>query len=341
MDLSFSGRDTRVVAIEEATQVGQARREAVALAGSAGFGEIDGGRVALAATELATNTLKHGGGGFMLLSVVHGRNGLGVELCTIDRGPGFDLAECLTDGYSTGGTQGLGLAAIRRQASLLEAWSDDRGSIVVARIYIESAARDIDLPYGALRVPMRNEQVCGDAWHIGCDDGCLAVTLIDGLGHGVAAAEAAQAGVAVAAQAGTPPPEDMIARIHAGMSGSRGGAAAVARVELGGLDLQYAGIGNIASSLHDGSSARGLASHPGIVGHQCRRVQTFTASFTPASLLIMHSDGLQSRWNLQGYPGLVRRHPALVAAILQRDFDRGRDDTSVVVVRLGVTDEWC
>jgi hypothetical protein len=48
----------------------------------------------------------------------------------------------------------------------------------------------------------------------------------------------------------------------------------------------------------------------------------------------MHSDGLTSRWKLADYLGLSHRVPALIAAILYRDFKRGRDDTTVLVARL-------
>jgi hypothetical protein len=51
-------------------------------------------------------------------------------------------------------------------------------------------------------------------------------------------------------------------------------------------------------------------------------------------LLILHSDGLQTRWNLRDYPGLVTRHPAVVTALLHRDFSRGRDDATVLAIRL-------
>ena len=336
MDVNFSGAATRRVPIEETTQVGQARREALALAGQCGLNETESGRVALAATELATNVIKHGHGGVMHLSLVCGRGGaIGVELCTVDRGPGFVLSECLPDGYSTHGTQGLGLGAIKRQVSVLETWSDTRGAIVLARIYADTAGKQVDLAYGALRLPMRHEVVCGDAWHLYSDGRRMAVTMIDGLGHGIAATDAAQAGTAAAARAGLLAPTDLIARLHAGMTGSRGGAAAVACVDAASGRLEFAGIGNIAASVCDATGSRGLASHPGIVGVQYRKAQAFDLHTLPGNLLLMHSDGLQARWNLRDYPGLFQQHPALIAALLQRDFDRGRDDASVVVVRLG------
>lgn len=335
MDLNFVGRVTQVVVVEEVSQVGQARRNAQTLADSMGFDEMDAGRVALAATELATNLIKHGRGGRMYLSAVCGRGGLGVELCTLDAGPGFSLAQSLADGYSTGGTQGLGLGAIKRQATVLDAWSDDKGSVVVARIYASRAAQHVDVPYGALRLAMRNELACGDAWHLRADAQTVALSLIDGLGHGLSASDAAQAGVAAAAQLGNAAPSDIIAAMHAAMSGTRGGAVAVARMDVDSGALQFAGIGNIAAALHEPAATRGMASHPGIVGVQFRKAQPFHFHAPAGTLLLMHSDGLQARWNLRDYPGLLHRHPALIVAVLQRDFDRGRDDTGIVALRLG------
>ena len=47
----------------------------------------------------------------------------------------------------------------------------------------------------------------------------------------------------------------------------------------------------------------------------------------------MHSDGVKTHWTLEDYPGLVRRHPGLVAGLLFRDFRRERDDATVIVAR--------
>lgn len=337
--MNFCGHVTRVVAVEEVSQVGQARREALALASALQFDDVDAGRVALAATELATNLMRHGGGGRLYISRVEGRGFRGVELQTIDAGPGFNLVSSLPDGVSTGGSQGLGLGAIRRQSSLFDAWSDARGCIVVARIYPSRAPANVDRGYGAVRLPIRDEQACGDAWHLGIEGQRVTLTVIDGLGHGIDAAEAAQAGTAAAAAAaakGPPDAEALIGHLHAAMSGTRGGAVAVASVEEG--TVTFAGIGNISGSLITDDESRGLASMPGIVGARFRKVQTFRLHAAPGSLLLMHSDGLQSRWNLRDYPGLLYRHPALIVAVLQRDFDRGRDDVCIVAVRTGATE---
>ncbi len=333
--MSFTGQVTRIIPVEESSQVGQVRREATQIAVGAGFDELDGGRVALVATEIATNVLRHGQGGRVMLSLVHGRSSQGVEICGVDRGPGFSLPRCLPDGFSTAGSQGQGLGAIQRQSAVFDAWSDASGAVVLSRIYPDHAGSD-DLAYGGLRVPMRYESACGDGWHLDWQDRRLTVTLIDGLGHGLLASEAADLGTAAAAEAGPLPPNEMIERIHARMSRTRGGAVAVFSCDLGSGAAQFAGIGNISASVHGpGVPSRGMVSHPGIVGGQYRRMQPFLSQVMPGMLLVMHSDGLQTRWNLEQYDGLFFRHPAVVAAVLHRDFDRGRDDTGVVAVRLG------
>lgn len=333
MDVTWAGAGTACIAVEETSQVGQARRTAHAIAERLGFDSTDAGRAALVVTELATNVLRHGRGGHLFLGEIAGNGARGIEVCAVDRGPGFDHAACRVDGFSTGGTPGTGLGAIERQAEVFDSWSDARGAIVVARLY--AGALRADLPLAARCVPMAGEQVAGDAWHAVRQDACTAVAIIDGLGHGPAAGEAAQAGIAAFARAPCADPAAGIARMHAGMGGTRGGAAAIARHDADTGTLTFCGIGNIGASLIDPAGSRGMPSHAGIVGGQFRRTQNFEFPHCHGKVLVMHSDGLQSRWNLQAYPGLIHRHPATIVALLMRDFDRGRDDATVVVARLG------
>jgi len=65
-----------------------------------------------------------------------------------------------------------------------------------------------------------------------------------------------------------------------------------------------------------------------------RRPQLFDYPLAEDALLVMHSDGLQTRWDLERYPGLQNRHCTLIAAVLFRDYSRNRDDVTVVVAGL-------
>jgi len=76
-----------------------------------------------------------------------------------------------------------------------------------------------------------------------------------------------------------------------------------------------------------------MASHNGTVGHQLHKIQEFTFPWSASSILVMHSDGLRSGWDLQAYPGIWSKHPGLIAGILYRDFFRERDDVTVLVAK--------
>jgi hypothetical protein len=122
--------------------------------------------------------------------------------------------------------------------------------------------------------------------------------------------------------------------LHAGMRSTRGAAVGAAIIDRRRRHVSFAGIGNVSAVLVTGDTSRSMVSHNGTIGHQMRKAQEFAYPWESGALLVMHSDGLASHWNLQQYPGLFRQDPALIAAILYRDHARRRDDVSVAVWRL-------
>ncbi|MGF6097003.1 ATP-binding protein [Pseudomonas sp. 18175] len=334
MGLNIPSALTHVLLIEEVSQIGHTRRVAQKLAEQLGFDETDAGRVALVATELASNILKHADHGALHLRATG--NG-GVELLAVDRGQGFELNNCLVDGFSTGGTQGIGLGAISRQAQVFDVHADSRGTAILARLWPRNTPVK-DIRYGVSQHSLHNDPHCGDAWHLAIEPGRFSVLVADGLGHGEQAEQAAKAGEQVFAQAAFVDATVLMNDMHTAMGGTRGGAMAVAQYDAVADNLRFTGVGNIGASLIGPDKSRGLASHPGIVGVQFRKAHPFDYAQVAGQLLILYSDGLQSRWNLSDYPGLAHRHPALIAAILHRDFCRGRDDVTVFVIALEAID---
>ncbi len=333
MDLTFPSSITQVLLIEDSSQIGYARRTAQKLAEGLGFDEADAGRVALVVTELCSNILKHASHGELHLRALPRPGGQGLEVIAVDRGQGFDVHACLTDGYSTGGTQGIGLGAIARQAEVFDVHADARGAVLLARFF-RRGDKVPDIAIGVTQHSLHNDPACGDAFQVNIGEQGISALVIDGLGHGEEAERAARAGVRAFTQAPFANPTLVLEDMHLAMTGSRGGAAALVQFNPAADRLDFVGIGNIGASLLGPERSRGLASHPGIVGGQYRKAQSFDYAQVSGQRLILYSDGLQSRWNLRDYPGLSFRHPAVVATVLHRDFCRGRDDVTVLVLDL-------
>lgn len=324
-----------VIPVQETSQVGQARRSAVALANSLGLDETDSGRVALIATEAATNMIKHAKHGELLLRPLRCGDQAGLEVLAIDRGPGLaDVQRCFTDGFSTAGSPGTGLGAVKRLAQVCDIYSvRGKGTALVAEVWHgERPVQAFDV--GAICVPIRGETVAGDAWHVVADGARVIAMVADGLGHGPLAAEASVRATALLGEYAGESPAALLDRAHAALRSTRGATVAVAEIEGDQREVRYAGIGNIGAAIVTaGGDGKSLVSMNGTVGGEARRVQQFSYPLPPRSLIVMYSDGLTSRWQLQDYPGLAQRHPALIAGTLYRDFGRQRDDAAVLVIR--------
>ena len=327
------------IPLTDSSRIGEARRIASHAANNAGLEAADAGRAAIIATELATNVIRHAVDGEMLVHVVDHPGAKGIELITIDHGPGIaDVSRCMRDGYSTGGTNGHGLGAVRRLSTEMDIHSTPaRGTVVYARVEAKNgtaAASQTPGWYG-ISVPAPGETECGDSWRMMRSDTYLSAVVADGLGHGPMAAKAAVEAIRVLEQKPFPLPESYLGMAHQALHSTRGAALACARVDLKTRTLLFAGVGNICASIVSAGaeSSRPLTSYNGTAGLQLGKVHQFEYPLVEGDLLLMHSDGLTSRWKLADYPGLSYRVPALIAAILYRDFKRGRDDATVLVAR--------
>jgi anti-sigma regulatory factor (Ser/Thr protein kinase) len=327
VDLQRS-REQRRHLIEEESQIGEARRDAQRLAMAYGLDDTQTGRVAIAAMELATNLYRHGSGGQLLLQPIKAGNKEAIELLAIDKGRGMsDVNLCMGDGYSTAGTAGTGLGAVRRLSVEFDIHSvPGEGTVVMSRVGAVAGYR-----FGAISIPVQGETECGDGWALAHDENCTTLMVVDGLGHGTFAAVAAEAAQRAFAEAPAESPRGLLERAHRALGSTRGAAAAVARVAATGK-VSYAGVGNISGHLVSAEKSQGLISHNGTLGLTMPRLQQFEYERAAESFLVMHSDGLSARWDLHQNAALRQRHPAIIAAVLYRDHARARDDATVVVL---------
>lgn len=323
---------TEYVPITDDSSVGEARRRGLLLAERLGFDAVRSGEFGLLITEAARNTLLHGGGGHTIMVGTKNAGDVIGRVLAVDSGPGItDISKALSDGFSTGGTMGGGMGAMKRIATSLDVFTGKSGTIVL--LEVGKPRVKTGLQVAGLAVPYPGERFCGDAWAHHQTPEKTSILLVDGLGHGPQAAEAAAEAVETFGKWVERPPSEILARIHDASKKTRGAVAAIAEIRPHENTLTYAAVGNISTSVVTHQGSRSLVSHSGTLGVASPKIQEFKERWGADSVLIMHSDGLQTRWDLKSYAGLVTRHPALIGAALFRDYRRQRDDASVVVVK--------
>jgi anti-sigma regulatory factor (Ser/Thr protein kinase) len=323
------------VHVTEHSQVGAARRAALRLGLTHGLDEAMCGRIALLVTELGTNLARHATGGRLLIGCGPAAGGLRFEILSIDRGPGMaDVNRCLRDGYSSSSTPGTGFGAVRRLSDEFSVFSEvGKGTVILSRVGVPGpAAPPARFAYAGVCLAAPGETVSGDAWEIRVAGDEARVALADGLGHGPVAALAADVAMAAFRQS-TGSPAEVLEHAHPSMRPTRGAAMAVACLDASGDSLTFAGAGNIAGRVISGIGDRSLMSQHGTLGLQIRRMHDVAYPWPGHALVILHSDGLTSRWKLDDVGALLQCDPAVIAGWLVREHTRGPDDVTVVVVR--------
>jgi anti-sigma regulatory factor (Ser/Thr protein kinase) len=321
------------------SEIAAARRAATSLAINLGFNETVTGQVALVVTEAGTNIAKYAVSGEILLrNAVRFDGALGIEILAIDAGPGIaNLGLYMNDGVSSGGTYGIGLGTMRRVAGEFDIYSaPGKGTAICMSFWgAPDPDRITSCDIGVVCLPVAGESICGDAWVIKRDRDGVTILVADGLGHGPIAAIASEAATMVVAKKGATlvSASHVLQDAHHDLNGTRGAAVAVAHLDSDSGNMTFAGVGNIAARIVEQGVSRHLISHNGIVGSNVRKVQEFASTWSSDALLLLHSDGLTTRWSLDQYPGLERLCPPLIAAVLYRDFVRRNDDATVLVYR--------
>jgi anti-sigma regulatory factor (Ser/Thr protein kinase) len=300
------------------------------------FDELRQGQLGIIVTEAARNIEAHGGDGEIVLTAWSHDNKTGIDVLALDKGKGItDVAAALQDGYSTAGTPGNGLGAMSRLSETFQIYSaPGNGTAVFARVLGMPDQTETAYQMSVICVPITGETVCGDAWSSEFTPGRSLYIVADGLGHGPMASEAAVEAVRIFHQASRYQPERILSEIHGALGKTRGAAVSVAEILHERGVLNYAGAGNIVGAIALGGKTRSLVSMNGTLGHSIGKIQQFSYPWDAGSVLIMHSDGLATRWNVEQYPGLTSRHPALLAGVLFRDFCRKRDDATILVSRM-------
>jgi phosphoserine phosphatase RsbX len=157
--------------------------------------------------------------------------------------------------------------------------------------------------------------------------------LIDGLGHGEAAAEASGTAAEVIRDHAEAEPQELLDRCHDALIQTRGVVMTLAWFDVADGSLVWTGVGNVDARLwHPAAGGRHDVAlvFGGVVGYQVPRVRPSTLALAPGDLLVMVTDGIDPAFagDLDGAGG--------AQAIAERIFEshsKGSDDALCVVVR--------
>lgn len=247
-----------------------------------------------------------------------------------------DVALSRRDGHSTTGTLGHGLGAIERQSDFMDLYTQPSGTAMIARVWRDApspSAREARVTLGAVHACKPGEDLCGDGWAWRLRPQRMALMVVDGLGHGLPAHDAAAAAIGTFERMHEHSPARVIEDTHAALKPTRGAAVAVLSIDFDYRTIRYCGLGNISATvLH--TSRQSFVSMNGTAGHTAARLHEFQYALPRDAVIIMHSDGLGTHWDLSAYPGLRMRDASLIAGVLYRDFSRRRDDVTVVVAKV-------
>jgi len=333
-----------------------------------GFDTYRASTIATVTSELGRNILKYAGEGEILIQTRERPKKIGIEVTAQDRGPGIDdVEQALADHFSTSGTLGLGLPGVQRLVDEFEVRSRPAEGVTVRIVkwlaleettwvpasQTESQERSAPAtPHGVTKAsgevggrvswasysrPMFGQQVCGDAALVKRTNNHLLIVILDGLGHGAPAFEAAGTAVALLERVQPKGPGELLTDLHERMKGTVGAACGIALLDIETLGLRYAGVGNTSGRIFRAANGgeQSLLGANGTLGQGMRSPVEASETMHPGDLFILHTDGIQSRFGVEHYPQLRVEDPTVVAKALVTRFGREYDDATTVVVKTG------
>jgi anti-sigma regulatory factor (Ser/Thr protein kinase) len=342
--------------IKDEAQVGALRRAVHRFASRLGFGEGQLSELDIVVQEIGTNAARYATSGGCL----HWAETLGpepgLELFYFDKGPGvYDLDRALRDGFSSGGSLGTGFGAMRRLLDEFDAYSSVKGTTrrltaprrstygtaLLGRKWVAppaderavERARRVTRRLGLWSRPRPGEETNGDAYFIAEHGGQTLLAVVDGLGHGHGAHEAAAAAVETLEHWRGEPLDELILGVHDALRVTRGAVMGAVVINPARASFNYAGVGNVEVRVLGATEpARPIPSN-GTLGARLSSVRVWPHRWAEGMMLVIASDGISATWDINAYPGLASRSPQLLAGVLLRDFSRLSDDATVLVYR--------
>jgi len=337
-----SGKDIvwQSIEVSQATDAGTARQACLAMALALGFGSRESEEVAIAASELASNLLKHAGRGTLTIVPLRQGDRAGIQIESLDNGPGIgDVEQAITDGFSTAGSLGYGLGAVNRlmdDFQIASRGQGGKGTRIVCQRWRSGknpAVNPCPLDIGAATRPHPAMEKNGDAFVVERWGKSALVGVIDGVGHGHFAFQAAQEARLFVETHFDRPMDALFCGVGRACRGTQGVVMALARFDWGREGLTFASVGNIESRVFACPQKMNFIVRRGLIGLNAPNPVITEHRWVPSQVMVLHSDGLSTHWEWEDYPELRGASAASAAQQLLHRLARDNDDATVMVVK--------
>lgn len=191
------------------------------------------------------------------------------------------------------------------------------------------------IDWGVAQVALSGETVCGDRHLVESFPNGTLVAVVDGLGHGPAAAEAAETALAELRSHCEEPVDALLKRCHHALLGTRGAALSLASFSGGAATVSWLGIGNVEGVIIRADKAIVpprllIRLFPGVAGHRIPPFHAVETPVYPGDILMLVTDGV--RPECLSAP-IFRQGPQRVADGICAKYRKGTDDALVLVAR--------
>ena len=355
--------------VSHSSDASAARRAAKQVAQAIGFGDRESDEIALVVSELASNLVKHAGGGMLTLTPITDALRVGLQIESVDSGPGIpDVEQAITDGFSTADSLGYGLGTVNRLMDEFDISSEggpEHSTRIVCTRWLCLKARSIEscpLDLGAATRGHPGMTLNGDAFVTKKRGESALVAVIDGLGHGQYAHRAAQKAREYVERHFDQPLISIFRGTGRACLATRGVVMALARFAIGdqnaefgthatdrktqanpavrnqqaALHVTFATIGNIEARVFGGPEPVGFRICRGIIGANAPNPAITEHRWDPSNVMVLHTDGLTTRWRWEDFAHLASQSATEMAQGLLCALAKDNDDATVVVVKEAV-----
>ena len=339
--------EEEIILVSYTSDILPAQQTVKKIAHEVGFDTTSIEELAVVASELVTNLVKHAGGGKLTITSLAANGRVGIQIKSDDEGAGFaNIEQAMTDGFSTAGSLGYGLGTVNRLMDQMDITSaPGKGFHVTCHRWLRTAAldhRQIPLDIGVATRPKLGFEDNGDSFVVKHWDHSILVGIIDGLGHGNLAHYAAETARSYIETHYDQPLASIFSGVARVCRATRGVVMALARFDFlqpTSIDqgppfhLTYANIGNIECRIFNSPQPINLILRRGVLGGVAPNPVINESPWNLANIMVLHSDGLTTHWRWEDFPDLKDQQAANIAQELMRKLAKEEDDATILVVK--------